>query len=248
LPHSGLTDSQAPNAASLQCWIQTIGALARSAGDLAVLVDVMQGADAADAHSVQAGLIAPSAVDVTALRCAWFDGDGTVSVRPDLVAAVQEAAAVLASRGLTVAAERPPGFERLGQAMEGLRAAEGLPDHRALVAGRTAELTTIVREALEQADPTVSLSEYRQLSAEADQLRAQVLGFMLDWPILLLPVGALPAFRPEQREFEAERTPARRSHLETCCRAVSRPFHDAEVLAVAMLLEAELGRWQGGAR
>jgi Asp-tRNA(Asn)/Glu-tRNA(Gln) amidotransferase A subunit family amidase len=97
---------------------------------------------------------------------------------------------------------------------------------------------------------------------------------MQEWPILLLPVGSVPAFPVTRNEASERGVIEPRSAFETCCRAVSllrapaavvpcgtsteglpigiqivgRPFHDAEVLAVAAALERVFGAWQPPAR
>jgi len=172
---------------------------------------------------------------------------------------------------MTVGAVRPPGFEHAAAVYEAQRAADGLADHARVAADCLSELTPLVRDGLTRAlQRTVSLAEYRQMVDRADRIRAQVASFMRAWPILLLPVGSLPAFVPGEREFEAPDPPAPRSMIETCCRAVSllrapavvvpcgtsdeglpigvqvvgRRFHDADVLAVAQVLEAAFGPWR----
>jgi Asp-tRNA(Asn)/Glu-tRNA(Gln) amidotransferase A subunit family amidase len=275
LPHTGATDNRTLNSASFQCWIQTIGPIARSAEDLTMLVQVMQGPDGFDSHTVPSADVLPADVDLHQLAYAWFDGDGTVEVRADVRSTVARAAGALRSRGLTVEALRPAGFERAAQACESLREAEGLPDHAALVNGRVQDLSTVVRDSLARAAATsVSLTEYRARARDADRVRSQILSFMNDWPILLLPVGGVPAFVPGPREFCAETAPAPRASIEACCRAISllrvpaavvacgtsveglpigvqivgRPFQDAQVLATARALEQEFGSWQPTSR
>ena len=274
LPHSGLTDDDVPNSASFQSWTQTIGAIARSTSDLELLLEIMIGPDGRDSHAVAATALVPRTAAIETLRCAWFDDDGTVPIRQDLRQAVRAAADALRGRGLRVSELRPPGFELAAAAFDRIRHAEGLPDHRALVGEHTAALTTTVRDALAAAPSQVAHDEYRHLSGEADLIRARILEFMVNWPILLLPVATMPAFVPEQREHSAPRATMVRSSIENCCRAttllrapvavvpcgtsveglpigvqvVGRPFHDRDVLAVAGVLEAEFGQWRPGAR
>jgi Asp-tRNA(Asn)/Glu-tRNA(Gln) amidotransferase A subunit family amidase len=86
---------------------------------------------------------------------------------------------------------------------------------------------------------------------------------MEEWPILLLPVASVPAFPPGVGEFTIGTVVLSGLQIESCCRVttllrspvavvpcgysddglpvgvqvVGRPFHDAEVLAIAAELQ-----------
>lgn len=274
LPHSGLADApEPPDSTSFQCWIQTLGVIARSASDLTLLLNIMRGPDGRDSHAVPSSLISTAGVALTELRCAWFDDDGSGAVRADVRAAVRAASEALQARSMSVSPLRPPGFDRAVAAYELLRSAQGLPDHAAVVGDRLHDASTIVREALSTAPAPVSTDEYRRRAIEGDRIRAQILTLMDSWPILLLPVGTGPAFTPDSHEYMQPHTRVRRSEIENCSRAVSllrapaavvpfgmsdeglplgvqvvgRPFHEAEVLAVAQALEEAFGVWRPAA-
>jgi Asp-tRNA(Asn)/Glu-tRNA(Gln) amidotransferase A subunit family amidase len=269
LPLSGPGDLPPPNSSSIQVWLQTIAPLARSAGDLALLTRTMAGPDGLDAHAVPVELGDPATIDIRDLPCAWCDGDGTVPVRADVRAAVAAAGAALERRGVRVINERPTALDRAEEAYGALRAAEGLPDHAALVSDHEAELTDYFRTWLAAPLATAALGEFRALTARADTIRAQVMAFMERWPMLLLPVASIPAFQPGPWDFVVEGVEVPRFNIVTCCRVVTllrapaavvicgtsseglpigvqvvgRPYHDHEVLAVAAALEHEFGRW-----
>jgi Asp-tRNA(Asn)/Glu-tRNA(Gln) amidotransferase A subunit family amidase len=270
LPYPIQDDLPPPNSLSLQVWLQTIAPLARSVDDLAMLLNVMAGPDGLDVHCVPAEVGDPATVDIRNLGCAWFDGDGTIPVRSDVKSTVARAAAALAGRGLRVINERPPEFDHAEAVYAALRAAEGLPDHAALIGGHESELTDYVRAWFESSHQDIGLAEYRALGAKSDAIRARVLAFMDTWPILLLPVASIPAFEPGPWDFTVEGARVARFNVETCCRVVTllrapaavaicgtsaeglpigvqvvgRPFHDHEALAVAIALEQEFGRWR----
>jgi Asp-tRNA(Asn)/Glu-tRNA(Gln) amidotransferase A subunit family amidase len=271
LPHSGLAAYPEPPSSSLfQCWIQTIGPIARSAADLVLLVSAMKGPDGIDSHAVRSGPIEPAIVDIRRLRCAWLGANDTGPVQADVRGAIRTAVDALRRRGLMVQACEPPGFADAAPAFERIRSLDGLPDHARVAAGRYAELSTLVRESIEGASQHVDLADYRERVAAGDRVRGQVLTFMCDWPILLLPIGTIPAFEPGEAEYSMPRTIVRRSEIEASCRAISllrvpaasvpcgtsedglpigvqivgRPFYESEVLAVAVALEQELGCWQ----
>jgi Asp-tRNA(Asn)/Glu-tRNA(Gln) amidotransferase A subunit family amidase len=249
---------------SLQARLQSIAPIARRVGDLWPLLQVMAGPDGIDVNAVPATLGHPDQVSVADLPVAWCAGDGSFPVRADLVQAVESAANVLADLGATVIARRPPGLERAEQVYAALRGIEGLPEHRALVTGREAELTSYARELIyaEPGRPAGSAT-LRELTAAADDLRAEVAAFMRQWPILLMPVASVPGFPPGTAEFRVGGQVLSGAQMESCCRAVTllgapavvvrcgssteglpvgvqvvgRPFHDAETVAVAAALE-----------
>src|SRR3984885_4415262 len=249
---------------SLQARLQSIAPIARRVGDLWPLLQVMAGPDGIDVNAVPATLGHPDQVSVADLPVAWCGGDGSFPVRADLVQAVESAANVLADLGATVIARRPPGLERAEQVYAALRGIEGLPEHRALVTGREAELTSYARELI-YAEPSrpAGSATLRELTAAADELRAEVAAFMRQWPILLMPVASVPGFPPGTAEFRVGGQVLSGAQMESCCRAVTllgapavvvrcgssteglpvgvqvvgRPFHDAETVAVAAALE-----------
>ena len=224
----------------------------------------MAGPDGIDANAVPATLGHPDQISVADLPVAWCAGDGSFPVRADLVQTVESAANMLADLGATVVARRPPGLDRAEPVYAALRGIEGLPEHRALAAGREAELTGYARELIyaEPGRPAGSAT-LRELTTAADDLRAEVAAFMRQWPILLMPVASVPAFPPGTAEFRVGDQVLGGAQMESCCRAVTllgapaavvrcglsrdglpvgvqvvgRPFHDAETVAVAAALE-----------
>jgi Asp-tRNA(Asn)/Glu-tRNA(Gln) amidotransferase A subunit family amidase len=147
-----------------------------------------------------------------------------------------------------------------------LRTAEGMPEVAELAAGREDELGAHLHGLL--AEP-VSVVEYRRAAAERDAIRAQVLDFMEQHTILLLPVASVPASDPRQQSFTVDGKDIPWTELGSCCRAISilgfpvavvpcglseeglpvgvqvvgRPYRDREVLAVAAALEKAFGRF-----
>ncbi len=269
LPYGAPGDLPAPNSMSLLGRSVMIAPMARSVGDLWPAVETMAGPDGIDAQAVPVELGSPDDIDAARVRCAWFANEGTYPVRPDVAATVRSAAEALAGHGAVVEERRPPGLEEAESIYAALRAADGLADHRALAAGREGELTESIRDWF-AATPPATLGEFRALAVRRDQLRARVLEFMADWPLLMLPVSGIPAFPVEARDFVVEGqavprfgilAPARVITMlglpsaSVCCgtsdeglpiavQLVGRPFADREVIAVAALLESHFGRWR----
>jgi Asp-tRNA(Asn)/Glu-tRNA(Gln) amidotransferase A subunit family amidase len=253
-----------PSTSSLQARLQTIAPIARRVADLWPLLQVMAGPDGIDGNTVPATLGQPDRVGVAGLPVAWCEGDGSFPVRDDLVQAVETAANALSDLGARVIHRRPPGLDRAEQVYAALRGIEGFPEHRALAAGREAELTDYACELIFAAPARPAPPDMlRQLTAAACAIRAEVGAFMRQWPILLLPVASVPAFPPGTDTFGVDGDVLNGPQMESCCRAVTllgapaavvrcgysterlpvgvqvvgRPFHDAETLAVAAALE-----------
>jgi Asp-tRNA(Asn)/Glu-tRNA(Gln) amidotransferase A subunit family amidase len=270
LPYTSPGVLPPPNSMSLQSQLQMISPIARSVDDLALLLEVMSGVDDRDPFAVPVELADWKQVPVKELGCAWFESEGTYPVRPEVAAVVADAAGCLRTAGLRTTHLCPPGLERAEPIFRAFRAADGMPDHMALAEGRTDLLTSYVRDWLGTTRES-TVAQYRALAAERDALRADILEFMREWPILLLPVACVPAFRPgsEGDTFVIDGCAVPRLQIITCCRSISllglpaavvpfgtsgdglpiavqivgRPFADQDVLAVAALLETAYGAW-----
>jgi Asp-tRNA(Asn)/Glu-tRNA(Gln) amidotransferase A subunit family amidase len=252
----------APNFLSAQAQLQTIAPIARRACDLWPILRVIAGRDEYDSKGAPAVLGDPSAVHLEDVGVAWCDGDGSYPVRDDLVSAVQRAAGHLAAAGARTQRRRPPGLETAEQIYASLRDAEGLPDHRRFVGDALGQVSAPLRAALEDA-AEAPLSVYRDLAARRDALRARVLAFMRQSPVLLMPVACLPAFEADTTDVSLGGSTIPRMNVVTCCRVISllglpaavvpvgrsddglsigvqvvgRPYADHEVLAVACAIE-----------
>jgi Asp-tRNA(Asn)/Glu-tRNA(Gln) amidotransferase A subunit family amidase len=257
----------APNSMSALHRLGTVAWLARSVGDLGVLLGILAGPDGVDPSTVPVPLGDPVET-LDGISCAWFEDEGTHPVRDDLVAAVQQAAETLKGLGVPTTHGRPPGLERAAAAFVALRTAEGMPEVVELAAGREQELGSNLRRSLLGTAPS-TVAEYRKAAADRDAIRAEVLGFMDEHNILLLPVASVPASDPRIGTFSVNGKDIPWTELGSCCRAVSilgfpvavvpcglsseglpigvqvvgRPFHDREVLAVAAALERQYGRF-----
>ncbi len=271
LPYLPADQLSPPNSMSVLHRLGTVGVITRAVEDLGLLLEVMAGPDGMDSQVAPVPLQRPDRTTLPGLSCAWFDCDGTVPVRQDLVHVVRQAVAVLAASGMTVTQARPPGLETAAGLFKELRAAEGMPEVRELASGRADEMGSAFRDHLLGSPPEgTSVEAYRRVAGRRDALRAQVLGFMRDFPILVLPVACVPASDPATVSFSIEGVDVAWSEIGSSCRAISvlgapvvvvpcgtsteglpvavqivaRPFHDHEALAVAMELAAAFRRPQ----
>ena len=143
-----------------------------------------------------------------------------------------------------------------------------MPEVVELATGREDQLGANLRNSLLGAEPS-TVAGSRKAHNERDAIRAQVLGFMAEHNILLLPVASVPASDPRTGVFNVSGKDISWTELGSCCRAISilgfpvavvpcglsseglpvgiqvvgRPYRDREVLAVAAALEREFGRF-----
>jgi Asp-tRNA(Asn)/Glu-tRNA(Gln) amidotransferase A subunit family amidase len=136
-------------------------------------------------------------------RCAWALGEGTVTVRADLVAVVEEAAALLAAAGYEVVEAAPPGFEHAQPLFGALRATDDYADLAHIARGHRDELTPRIRGLLDGVTP-VDAAAVAALDESVRALRAGVLDFLEHHRVLLLPVAAVPAFPSGSTELDVD--------------------------------------------
>ena len=88
-----------------------IGPLARRVADLHLALRVLQGPDGRDPSSLPLALGDPDAVDVAAMRVAWWTEQPDCLPTPDTVRVVRDAVAWLTAAGATLVEDRPDGLE-----------------------------------------------------------------------------------------------------------------------------------------
>ncbi|MDT7664433.1 MAG: amidase, partial [Pseudonocardiales bacterium] len=257
LPHTGWP----PNPALMLHLLMTVGPLERKVADLVTLLRVLAGPDPADPLTEAVPFGDPAGVDPARLRVAWCDGEGSVPVAAEVVDAVRAAAEALRPHVGDVEQARPPDLAECADLFVALRDSEGLPEVSELVAGRAGLLGADLARYL-AAGPTGHRGDTPRIASRRDAIRGEVLGFLAERPVLLLPVASVPAPPPgPEAVVDGRRVPFGR--LGSSCRAISvlglpaavvpvgrsaeglpigvqvvgRPFHDHEVLAVAALLE-----------
>ena len=259
LPFPPGEDPALPSSTTAMSRLNTLGPLARSVEDAWKVLEVVAGPDGLDPNTVPVPLGDPDAVDPKRVACAWVDGEGAHEVRSDLVDVVERAAASLGSLGLSVEKRRPPGLEDAAGTFREYRLADGLPIHAALARGNEDRLGEAMRNWFASVAVDTTVTEYQRIASRRDAIRTQVLEFMEDWPILLLPVSLLPPWPVGSADFDARfanMAPCwaitvlglpslalpygeTRDGLPVSVQVVGRPFADHEVGAVARLLEQE---------
>jgi amidase len=238
----------------------TLGPLARTVDDLSLLYQVLSGEG-------------ESRESLKGLRAAFYFDDGSTGVTAETREAVQSAASALAGAGLEVSEEVPPGVGEATGLWLSLFEYATQRFVRAAYAGREDDAGRAARVIFERARRWGEPPLEKLLAAweERDRVRETLLRWMERTPLLVAPVGAVPAFRHEEfgrveiegrgvatfRAFSyahaanvfdlpAASVPAGRTAagLPVGVQVVGRPHEERRVLAAARLIEEALGGWQ----
>ena len=188
----------------------SLGPLARTADDLELLFDVLEDSPPGDfggqyfrRSSGGGSKPAGGGAELKGLRAAFYTDDGVAPVTGETRQAVESAARALADAGCEVEEARPPGVERGPELWSKLfsRAVRGFV--RETYAGREELRGPAARALLGREPPELSLGDYFAAWLERDRLRAELLDWMRRSPLVVAPVGAVPAFEHGARKVEA---------------------------------------------
>jgi Asp-tRNA(Asn)/Glu-tRNA(Gln) amidotransferase A subunit family amidase len=246
-----------------------IGPMARTVRDLTLLFVTLSGPDALDPVSPPVALRNESLEDLKRVPIAYFEDDGLIPVTPETRQAVRDAARTLEDQGFSVRPFRPQALEEARQLWWKFFVRGGAMLLEPLVRGRQSQLSPVFLDFLSIAHREPPLSKEEVLSAwmDWDHVRRKLLAEMEQFPILLCPVCAIPAFRHGERSWDvsgklvnyldamrytqwfnllgapAAVVPVGRSPegLPIGVQIAGRPFEDERVLGVAAAVEAFCG-------
>jgi amidase len=238
-----------------------VGPMARYIADLSLLLGVL----------TEQGARSTATPDVRGWRVARFvDEDAPVSAETQ--GAIEAAMRALAGAGLTIVEETPPCLGRAIDLWPSLFSQASTSQLRDVYGGREEEAGLVVRAVLaasEKKQPP-SPDEYASALAERDSLRDTLLQWMHTTPLVVAPVGSVPAFEHGARRVEvyaghhlsvfrafgysraanvlglpAVSVPAGRTRegLPLGVQLIGRPFEEEALLAAASIIEAALGGW-----
>jgi Asp-tRNA(Asn)/Glu-tRNA(Gln) amidotransferase A subunit family amidase len=183
-----------------------IGPMARTIGDVALLFRTLSGRDALDPVSAPVEYREVSLEDAKRVPIGWFEDDGITPVTDDTRQAVRDAAAALERRGFRLRRFRPESLEAARKIWWKLFVQCGAMFYGPTIRGREAELSPVFKEFISfaKADTFSSADSLLQVWAEIDVVRSKLLGELGDFPLLLAPICATPAFRHGEREWMIE--------------------------------------------
>lgn len=162
-----------------------IGPMARTPKDLRLLF----GALSSDPFGRQSQ-------DLRGVRVAWYADDGVAPVTEETARAVASAAQALSDAGFLVEQRRPPHVERGYELWLKMFSRASVVQLRRVYKGRENVGGSFVSWRLGSADqtPPPTLDEYIAGWMERDRLREELLQWMDSTPIIIAPVGAMPAY------------------------------------------------------
>jgi amidase len=261
--------------------IGVVGPMARNVADLKMLFEAMQGPDDGDAYAAPVPLRWPDETEVRELRVGYFEDDGRTPVTPETRAAVRTAAEALRSAGFRVEPFRPEGLEEARELWTKffVKCCEMVIEpmfkerfEEKKFKGQEKNQSPILKQFLEWSKVEPELTGEILLDAwiRRDGLRARFLKQMREYPILLCPAAAIPAFRHGERSWKIDGrlvsyldawsytewfnllgNPAvvvpvsySAEALPIGVQIVGRPWEEEQVLSVAAELEKECGAWK----
>jgi Asp-tRNA(Asn)/Glu-tRNA(Gln) amidotransferase A subunit family amidase len=270
-PTSGVVsmDGHTPSADGLLSLGACIGPMARTVGDVSLLLRVI-----ADAEQFAWD---PPGVDLRGQRVAWYAEDGAAPVTDETRTAVETGAQALRDAGMEVGEERPPGVSagsRLWIELFSRAAGDQLSE---FYRGREDEGGPLVSALLKGREPEIDLQDRinkaESVAAavlEREHLREELLRWMKTTALILAPVGSTPAFEHDAqrvdvngqsisvfRAFSYSQTfnvfglpsiavPAGQSAegLPIGIQIIGRPLEEKTVLAAGAVIEGAFGGWQ----
>ena len=177
--------------------------LSAGGGDLHLLFEVMAGADDGDPCSAPVVLREVNDKELRATKIGFFEEDDRTPVTAETRSCVSRAASLLSSAGFTVHPFRPEGLEETRQLWWKFFGTAGGMILSPMLRGHEKELSPILREFFlwTTAEPAHSGDSLLATWLGRDDVRERILTQMRQYPVLLCPTAAIPAFRHGEREW-----------------------------------------------
>jgi len=249
--------------------IGVVGPMARTVGDLQVLFEAMAGPDDGDPSSAPVPLRPVVSKVLQNIRVGFFEDDARTPVTKETRIAVKRAANLLSQSRFAVDEFRPEGLEGARELWWKFFGTAGGMILGPMLRGREAELSPILRQFLSwtASEPAHTGESLLMTWLARDEIREKFLRQMQQYPILLCPTAAIPAFRHGEREWQVEGKTVKYLDAWSYCewfnllgfpaavvpmgfseeglpigiQIVGRPWEEETVLAVAAALETARG-------
>ena len=246
-----------------------IGPMARTMEDISLLFHALAGQDMTDPVSAPIAARTMDASELKQIPIGYFEDDGFVPVTAETRLAVRAAVTALEKQGFHVRPFRPTALESARKLWWKFFVRSGAMFLEPLLRGHREQLSPVLLDFLSIAhrEPTLSGEELLQAWAECDQVRSQLLAEMQEFPVLLCPVCAIPAFRHGERSWNidgqsvayldamrytqwfnllaapAAVVPVGKSPegLPIGVQMIARPFEDEVAMAIAGVIEEQFG-------
>jgi amidase len=183
-----------------------IGPMARTMEDVRLLFETLSGQDVSDPCGAPLVSRTITSDDLKQIPIGYFEDDGLVPVTPEIRLAVNAAARVLQNRGFSVRPFRPAALEAARKLWWIFFVRAGAMFLEPLLHRCEEQLSPVFLDFLSIAhrEPPLSGTELLQAWAECDQVRSQLLHEMQQFPVLVCPVCAVPAFRHGERSWSVD--------------------------------------------
>ncbi len=238
---------------------QTIGPMARSVADLDILLPIISGPDGIDPYIHPVPLYGSSSVDLKNLRVAYFTDNGVGTPIPEIIDAVKNAVNAVSNRVSSVTEDVPTMLDRTEAIWRGIAGADGgKVYHDTLKKWGTTEVNLEWIYKLK----TLSTSQLTDLLIELTDYRANMMDFMTDYDVMICPINAdvAPAHGTSRQHIEnfsyayhfnltghpsvVVRAGTSNDGLPIGIQIVTKHWREDIALAVAKVVESELGGWQ----
>lgn len=248
-----------------------VGPMARTIADVELLFRAMAGPDDGDPSSAPVPVRTVTAEELRFTRVGWFEDDGRTPVTQETRFAVQAAAQHLQRAGFEVEPFRPTDLETARQLWWKFFGIAGGMILGPMVEGHEHDISPILNEftCWVREEPSHTGNTLLSTWLGRDEVRGKILSQMRQFPILLCPVAAIPAFKHGERSwvvqgktvkyldawsytewfnllgFPAAVVPITKSPegVPIGVQVVGRPWEEELVLHVAAQLEAQRGRF-----
>ncbi len=183
-----------------------VGPMARRVEDVRLLFEVMAGPDIGDPYAAPVPVRDVPEGQLQSLKIGYFEDDGRTPVTAETRAAVRQAAQALEAQGFAVEEFRPEGLEEIRQLWWNLFGRAGGVVLGPMLEGREDELSPILKQFSGYVAESLQLTldDFMDTLLERDRVRIRLLREMEEFPILLSPVAAVPAFRHGERDWEVD--------------------------------------------
>lgn len=261
-------DGHVPEATGALSLGASIGPMARRVIDLALLFNVL--ADQSATELSETEFVANAHRELRGVQLAFYANDGHTSITEETEAAVRLAARTLSDAGLAVREELPPSVSEGSRLWVELFSRAAAAQLRSFYRGREDEagprVSSIIKKPQDEAtfENKIEIAEaLARAVVERERLRETLISWMKTTPLILAPVGSVPAFEHGMdrvsvagqsistfRAFSYSQTfnvfglpavsvPVARTSegLPIGVQIVGRPFEEGLVLAAASIVE-----------
>jgi Asp-tRNA(Asn)/Glu-tRNA(Gln) amidotransferase A subunit family amidase len=183
-----------------------IGPMARTIEDISLLFRTLGGQDPCDPVSTPLGVREFTLDELRANTIGFFEDDGITPVTAETRAAVQSAVKALREAGFRVEPFRPQTLEALRTLWWKFFVQCGAMFYEPAILGKRYQLSPIFVEFLSIAEASGKLTGPELLGAwaELDLVRSRTLEELNEFPVLLHPVAATPAWRHGERAWKID--------------------------------------------